>query len=857
MPDVGPFCITPIVSAVDLEDPEFLNQYYVLDNIDQVKNDGISRTHDYIGAYPDPNIQTQQKENQMHPFLAKTNMPYFLSYLITQNKVLELNGVLQAGETFNFGRSDATFDRTSLSIQARRSGNIIGSSLTLNGGNLDFNGQGKVGYQSNALSGNNDLNQDRDYYIHPTACNNNTLLIEALSDSEVRINPSNVATTKLSIENATIHFKDQSKLRTRSQAIIELKNNAHLIFEENTELDLSDQSIVIVEEGATLELKGATTKIFGNSSILVKEGGLLILSGQSAIQFEDISQSQSSRLIDVSGSLWIEGHHQFTGQGVVHMKPTMDVTYLQNNVSLESTSNDFIEFILDGTNFPVPNGKELELKGLNWQNISEAKFFVEGRIKAQDLSLSSEDRSPGIECSFADMIRLDNCTFSSLGDALTIQDFEGPFSSYFLLFNQLSFQDCRKAIQVSNIDDWIRMSIINIDGNQDQSNTGLILNNVEFLSLIQSDIYKLGIGVDLNKTSKFIAHDSEIRYCTKGINGILSNVFLVDQTNIHNNNVGVELEGRYELIEGVRYSDGLVYMDCASIENNNTGITGTDVLLQIDADQIAKSKRTTIVRPNYFSSISSQNLIFDIIYEDRDPAFVYATENNWGNYTPLNIPYSIIKNYPEGTSISIGIIANPFQTGSFACVNLPNPPSTETDVEMVDQSDNDGGFWTPSDGVDYYTLKGTDSVLTTNYYDFAWLHFNLDSNELLTDDFMYEFISETPFGVSNKLDHLLSVAEVFIPYQPALMQVGGRMSESHHSAKVKTYPNPFSDILTIDASTEMLSIQIYDNYGRLLRTYSPKQNSLKLTDIQALKSGVYQLKIEFEKTIYYHTLIKQ
>jgi fibronectin type 3 domain-containing protein len=62
-------------------------------------------------------------------------------------------------------------------------------------------------------------------------------------------------------------------------------------------------------------------------------------------------------------------------------------------------------------------------------------------------------------------------------------------------------------------------------------------------------------------------------------------------------------------------------------------------------------------------------------------------------------------------------------------------------------------------------------------------------------------------------------------------------------SKVEIYPNPVNDILYIEAETEILTMEIYDVYGRRQVTETPSHQGNLVIDLSELKSGIYFVKI--------------
>ncbi|MGE4514092.1 MAG: S8/S53 family peptidase, partial [Chryseobacterium sp.] len=67
------------------------------------------------------------------------------------------------------------------------------------------------------------------------------------------------------------------------------------------------------------------------------------------------------------------------------------------------------------------------------------------------------------------------------------------------------------------------------------------------------------------------------------------------------------------------------------------------------------------------------------------------------------------------------------------------------------------------------------------------------------------------------------------------------------------FPNPVKNILNVASESEVLSLEVYDNLGRLI-TKVNHQKSLKVEDFT---KGVYYLKIQTKDKVYYEKFIKE
>ncbi|MBK1895941.1 S8/S53 family peptidase [Chryseobacterium paridis] len=78
-------------------------------------------------------------------------------------------------------------------------------------------------------------------------------------------------------------------------------------------------------------------------------------------------------------------------------------------------------------------------------------------------------------------------------------------------------------------------------------------------------------------------------------------------------------------------------------------------------------------------------------------------------------------------------------------------------------------------------------------------------------------------------------------------------SETVKKQKVAIFPNPAKSILNVASETDVLSLEIYDNLGRLIMK-NAQQRSIKVEDFP---KGTYYLKIQTKDKMYYEKFIKE
>jgi hypothetical protein len=72
---------------------------------------------------------------------------------------------------------------------------------------------------------------------------------------------------------------------------------------------------------------------------------------------------------------------------------------------------------------------------------------------------------------------------------------------------------------------------------------------------------------------------------------------------------------------------------------------------------------------------------------------------------------------------------------------------------------------------------------------------------------------------------------------------------------VKVYPNPGSEVVTIESNEIFEQIYLYDSNGKLVYSNSVSANSMTI-DVSKLVTGVYEMKLMNSNSIVWRKLIK-
>ncbi len=414
------------------------------------------------------------------------------------------------------------------------------------------------------------------------------------------------------INPTTLTISNGSKLHLKDRARIRIKNNSTLVIEEGAEVLLEDYACIVVEETGTLHLKGNNIHLNGPNSVIILKGTL-----------------KTDDNVDFT----------FTGPGYLDVHPT-------NQIDMGDNSNFVIERpivqnkerfinIRENTSLLITD-RELRLYSGKViyngnSNLTVNNGYINTGATVFDGSGSADNEGLiGIDLTNC---LIDHCEFYKCQTGSYITG-----NTTIPMVRNSFFKDNGVGAKADNMDHFI------LRGNNfvDNTQAGIQLEFIDLVEMSLSNSVHCGPsnwvvgGIVLDHVNAAWLSTSYVRYCPVGIRATASNVFLNNGTIIEYNSTGVLFENN----ETAEWTLTVGACDCASIINNDVGVSGENIVLSIDAIEHQQLCNNDELRPNQFNG---NGQVFDICY--NDPNYPSTTPILMkGNYWGPN-PLSVSQNY--------------------------------------------------------------------------------------------------------------------------------------------------------------------------------------------------------------------
>ena len=667
--------------------------------------------------------------NQLHVVLTPGISNIFISELLTpesQDQDLQgtISGLFNAGSRANFTPSSNTPFISSID-------HIESNTVVSNGGALWINRNGGVGYTNDP----NSVNSNFHFRIDESTCDDVPTTVTIATGAELLVGHWNTYHN-----TATLSIGDNATLRIDGHA------------------EVARNSRIVIADGGTLHLTASGhMETYEDTEIVVREGGKLILDEGAELRLWSGQSANGTALIDVYGTLEVNGKPDMDGNGYFHFHPDSEITSATGTADLElsfTLSNgdrnrtmimervvvEDIDLRLAGGKIINPVGAGRGLFTTNVNLILEDATWAKGmgiEMNGGSLELLAVDwKEYGIEGVEATGLRSVLIEGGHIYDLDRAFDFSDMGAESFIRISELTSMNCKSSLFVSDCPS-LQIGYSEFHGQQGHV-TGISLQQVPEVQIFDSQFHNYygatdySAAVRLQDVRFFRVFDSEFYnnrtaiYAPAGSNGALNhtNVLLGPGTVVRNNQIGILIGQGGTGEDGFNY--GLVSMFCAALtDNKEAGIRGRDALLSIDAF-MGNYTGEQEARTNTFSTGGESGLLFDICYEQFDVENVIAFGNFWGpNGTPPSPASYQLRSDCDVSTSDIALLTNQHVNGpAEECPITVFEPEPEEDYPVPNEN-----FTDIEDEVDCIVVIGNEERLVHKQYNEAWNKLSLEETE--------------------------------------------------------------------------------------------------------------------------------
>lgn len=689
-------------------------------------------------------------------------------------------------------------------------------------------------------------------YIGSTFCDNDPTTVLIHDGGELNIGESNPPTFK---NIGELFIMDNTKLVADDGGEVIVNDESRITIEENGLLEIKAGGFVNTVFGSGISINaggelvvrdGGTLRLSHYSSLTIEPGGKLLFEDGAILQLWDAPAVDGEARIIVKGALEIQGEIDYDGNGFFDFYPGHELKLTNGTLTLDGDGKiSRLIRLSDGANLNLGNAVV---------EISNCRIVYEGSsiISAEEAGLKFtnvdfqgyQNRTTGIEPFNVYRLQVDGCTFRGHEYGLNIDGATGAATT-----QGFSFEDCEITENVTGIIAFnvplIHFDVTNFIEGVDIENKGLHLYDCGVIDMIETHFEGFDYGIKTHRTVGLHFFNSSISHCEYGIfdgdgTGIQpSAIYLVHESEISSCNEGIFMIGNE--------FEGLVFMDCARLWENDIGINGYDITLAIDARSHALATDGTI-RPNSFKR-NSGGKYFNICYlnkwVDIGNNFT-ATYNYWYEEPTTNSSSGqyIIRKPPtadnedcDSAPIFVQMTYSPEQnTEPVGCIpRMPvvHGPTRAIPIAFTDKDCSQIVY------LDTTTIAGTYSAGISSFYEgefndaFAYLEqvaaSTLDTSSVICADYIRTARAMAPPSVLQR---------------PAPDQNQETWSEEIRNEHWLIRPVPFNDKLIISSNLLEGTAQVLDMTGRDIYTFELESNDKTFEILtQNWNPGIYFIKI--------------
>lgn len=772
------------------------------------------------------------------------------------------------GTIYNFGRASSS--NTNGAAETPR---VISENLTIGPGNQVWvNRDGRIGYTNNPNNPPNNHPQQFVVLVPGTNCaEDKDVIVTVEGRGSIKIGQyepiQNIGQLRFGKgghlivkANDGVQIEKKSTLAIEGGADMSVEFGASVIANEGAHILVQNNSELVLQRGATLSLNfGADCVVRNNSRIVieagailqishsktnltVQEGGALILLPGAIVRLWDGQQDDGEAFIKVEngGKLRVEGEFDLSGNGYFWLRNAVNYEDLRSEVHYSGHNKTCRLFFLD--NCSIALNKTLRLEKLEVDCNGLGGFYLQnGRTYSTDVSFEGVGGNPiAMQIHGGGFFAVQRTDFVGFEHAMEIYDNQNTSSALPYIENS-QVLNCNIGIQMVNC-----RSLICNNSQFSCKFAGLYLDNVSNIvnvnnSSLTADTY----GAWLKDVPRFRMSGGSVSGCEFGLYApelSRTNITLTNKASVEHNETGIYVAQGFQAVLGNTIQNfGLVLMDCARLLDNQTGIMGTNVLLQIDVLPNGSGS----LRSNHFRvADNGSDQLFNICYDGSGYSFntIHARGNFWQGACSLpNEPWQL---YSTAIDFSPPIGCNTHNLNNITVLRTPNvvvePPSTcprLTEEVVVTESGESNCLLAESLGEGRLDQRFLQAYATYSK------EAELGNNDLFasSSDLFQPLADLSSEGMADLCSGYVAAARAFVA--GTFQERAGSLDRSYNhetvSQTLSAFPNPASGSVTVVQSSNGL-LRITNAIGHTV--YEAAGQGNQSIDVRNWPNGVYWVK---------------
>ena len=843
------FCFIPTISSLqlDIEDPYF-------EGHDLTQKGNYLKIHtpldDYNGSvdiedriFDGANAITIPNEiNQPHVTFDEHLLSRWLADVLRRER---LQSPLE-NRTFNFGR---VTDPTDIDYPGtKQTKNAIDFDLDVkSNGKLWSNRMERIAYTDNQANPENGEGKRYDVFIQRHRCDLLPTLVHVYNGGEFKIGDWSIHNySKVYItDNATLKVSNGGKIYLDQSSEIIVQNGGTLDISENGLLETSWNTKIVVKEGGKMIIRGDVNGIslgilqaMHNTEVHIEKGGQLIIEGGDIRLWDGFGRDGLAN-IHISGELVLNGLFKFSGNGYFQFDKdnilTQKVPFLLRGMDRGIRFiqlNNHAKLIIDKHGMAIRKGR-VQYRGHGAIIVTEDEGnFGADTVLFQGLGFNAGDEA--VKGSHCQLLSFDSCLFTSLNKCVTAFGLKNNGQPA-ITMSRSELSDYSVGVEATSLkENGITIDDCDFTGLGIRASTGLKLQYCNKVWVRSNSTVSLHShldegGIYLNGCKYFILSNSTVSDNYMGIHGEgATNIF------IRNSYVGNNFRGVYfpnPAIGGDKRSNGLVDVSCSVFSNNDSGIEGNQLIVNVDGAISGHSPNTFEIQDGQYHFYLQDPLMGANGVMATE---IKATNNYWDDNNDERIPeqdfdYDI-------TPVNVLVNYEPYlEWPSFACQGPVYPPCVDGDCPcdglVLDNGEQMNDVY--SNAVSLFEVDEIESAEAV--FGEISTGVNLDNLPNIEGECITKYLISTVFaapseGAGGNAQLITGLKEI---------------KAGKH--RLQAVPNPTTGDVVIHGERGTYQAHLYDHTGQAVRVMDAFKVPGKMK-MQTVAKGIYILQLINEET---------